>query len=150
MDHQPVAAEAGPAREGELAFGRDVCADALLVRNPDGRYEVDWESFESAIDERTKAFVLCNPHNPVGRVFTRAELERMASICLQRGLLIISDEIHGDLMMEGNRHIPIASLSPEVEARTITLMAPSNNDEKITRGVSFESMNMWAMAPGRP
>ncbi len=102
-----------------------VRADALLVRDQEGRYEIDWESFESAIDSGTKAFVLCNPHNPVGRVFSRAELERMASICLQRGLLIISDEIHCDLMMQGNRHVPIASLSPEVEARTITLMAPS-------------------------
>lgn len=100
-------------------------ADALLVRDAQGRYEIDWESFESAIDANTKAFVLCNPHNPVGRVFTRPELERMASICLQRGLLIIADEIHCDLMMEGNRHVPIASLSPDVEARTITLMAPS-------------------------
>ena len=81
--------------------------EAPLARRADGRYEVDWEAFERAIHGRTRAFILCNPHNPTGRVYTREELTRMAEICARRGLSII------------------ASLAPEVAARTITLMSPS-------------------------
>lgn len=99
--------------------------DAYLVRGDSGRYEVDWASLEAAIDETTRVFLLCNPHNPVGRVFTREELGRMAGICLERGLWIISDEVHCDLVLDGHVHTPIASLGPEVAERTITLMAPS-------------------------
>jgi len=99
--------------------------DALLLRGPEGRYEVDWESFEAAFDGTTRAFVLCNPHNPVGRVFAPAELRRMAEVCLARDAWIIADEIHCDLQLAGNVHTPIASLGPEIAARTITLMAPS-------------------------
>jgi len=90
-----------------------------------GTYEVDFEAFEKAITPQTKIFILCNPHNPVGRVFTRAELEKMAEICLRHRLILCSDEIHCDLVFPGFRHIPIASLSPEVAKWTITLMAPS-------------------------
>jgi cystathionine beta-lyase len=100
--------------------------DAMeLTGRPDGRYEVDFDAFEAAITARTRLFMLCNPHNPVGRVFRRDELERMADICLRDGVVICSDEIHGDLIFEGHRHLPIASLAPEVASRTITLMAPS-------------------------
>ena len=99
--------------------------DAHLVRGDSGRYEIDWESFEAAFDETTKVFVLCNPHNPVGRVFTPGELRRMAEICLAHEAWIISDEIHCDLVLGGSTHTPIASLSPEIAERTITLMAPS-------------------------
>ena len=96
-----------------------------LTRRADGRYEIDFDAFERAITPATKAFLLCNPHNPVGRVYTRAELERLAQICLRRGLTIIADEIHCDLVFTGHEHIPIASLDRDVAARTITLMAPS-------------------------
>ncbi|MBM4442392.1 MAG: PatB family C-S lyase [Candidatus Rokubacteria bacterium] len=96
-----------------------------LVRGGDGRYEIDFDAFERAITPGTTAFLLCNPHNPVGRVYTRRELERLADICLRRGLTIIADEIHCDLVFAGHEHVPMASLSPEVAARTITLMAPS-------------------------
>lgn len=99
--------------------------EAPLARRADGRYEVDWEAFERAIHGRTRAFILCNPHNPTGRVYTREELTRMAEICARRGLSIIADEIHCDLLYAGQRHVPIASLAPEVAARTITLMSPS-------------------------
>ncbi|MEO9255401.1 MAG: MalY/PatB family protein [Tepidiformaceae bacterium] len=99
--------------------------DALLVRDESGRYEIDWASFESAFDSTTRVFVLCNPHNPVGRAFSPDELRRMAEICLAHDAWIISDEIHCDLVLGGNVHTPIASLSPEIAARTITLMAPS-------------------------
>jgi cystathionine beta-lyase len=98
---------------------------AVLVERPDGRYEIDFDRFEAAITPSTRLFILCNPHNPVGRVFDRRELERLAEICLRHGLLICSDEIHCDVLFSGFTHIPIASLSPEVAARTITLVAPS-------------------------
>ncbi|HEU4437730.1 MAG TPA: MalY/PatB family protein [Methylomirabilota bacterium] len=98
---------------------------APLGRQRDGRYVADLDALRAAIHERTRAFLLCNPHNPVGRVFTREELTGMAATCLERGLPIIADEIHCDLLYSGQRHVPIASLGPEVEQRTITLMAPS-------------------------
>lgn len=96
-----------------------------LTRSQDGRYTVDWQAFRSALDDQTRLFVLCNPHNPVGRVFSEAELSRMAEACLERGVVICSDEIHCDLVYPGAGHIPIASLSPEIAQNTITLMAPS-------------------------
>lgn len=88
-------------------------------------YEIDFDHFEQSISQDTRLFLLCNPHNPSGRVFSRLELERLAEICLRHGVAICSDEIHGDLIFEPNRHIPIASLAPEIARNTITLMAPS-------------------------
>jgi cystathionine beta-lyase len=70
-------------------------------------------------------FLLCNPHNPVGRVFHKDELERMAEICLRKNIPICSDEIHCDLVFQGNQHTPLASISSEIANHTITLMAPS-------------------------
>jgi cystathionine beta-lyase len=88
---------------------------------------VDWESFEKAIHPRTRFFLLCNPHNPVGRAFRRDELTRMAEICLRHDLAICADEVHCDLVFAGHRHTPIASLAPEIADRTITLTAPSKS-----------------------
>ncbi len=99
--------------------------EAPLGRDANGRYFVDFELFDGAINEKTKSFVLCNPHNPVGRVFDRQEVEGMAERCLKHDLLIVSDEIHCDLLHGSAKHIPIASIDPEVARRTITLMAPS-------------------------
>jgi cysteine-S-conjugate beta-lyase len=96
-----------------------------LTRGPDGRYTVDLETFEASFRERTRAFLLCSPHNPVGRLYGRAELEGMATACLRRDVVIVADEIHCDLLFDGRPHVPIASLAPEIERRTITLMAPS-------------------------
>lgn len=97
----------------------------LLIRRADASYEIDFDGFAQSLNGRTAAFLLCNPHNPVGRVFRRGELERMADACLRAGVPIISDEIHGDLVFRGHPHIPLASLSPELERTTITLIAPS-------------------------
>ena len=96
-----------------------------LTRGVDGHYSVDFELFAHTLTDRTRMFLLCNPHNPVGRVFREDELARMAELCLRHDLFICSDEIHGDLIFSGRRHIPIAALAPEIAARTITLMAPS-------------------------
>jgi cystathionine beta-lyase len=99
--------------------------EAPLVLRPDGRWEIDFDAFEAAATDRTRVFILCNPHNPVGRVFSRDDLERLAAICLRRNILVCSDEIHCDLILEGHRHVPIASLDPEVARHSVTLMAPS-------------------------
>jgi len=96
-----------------------------LTLGSDGSYGLDMERFEGTISPRTRVFLLCNPHNPVGRVFTRKELERMAELCLKHEVVIVSDEIHCEFVYPGHNHIPIASLSPEVEKQTITLLAPS-------------------------
>jgi cystathionine beta-lyase len=96
-----------------------------LTRGTDGRYTIDLDTFAAAIRADTRVFLLCNPHNPVGRLFGRAELEGLARACLRRDLWIVADEIHCDLLLDGRQHLPIAALSPEVEARTVTLMAPS-------------------------
>jgi len=89
------------------------------------RYEHDFDALKKAITERTSLFLLCNPHNPVGRVFDREELERLAELCLRHNVVVCSDEIHCDFVFRGQRHIPIASLAPEIAARTITFLAPS-------------------------
>ena len=99
--------------------------EAPLVMQADGRWEIDFDAFEAAITSRTRVFILCNPHNPVGRVFSPADLERLAAICLRHDILICSDEIHCDLLFDGRRHVPIASLDREVARRSVTLMAPS-------------------------
>lgn len=88
------------------------------------RHGLDMAALEQALD-RSRAFLFCHPHNPTGRTFDRAEMEAMAEACLARDVLIISDEIHCDLLHDGRRHVPTASLSPEIAARTVTLMAAS-------------------------
>ena len=94
-----------------------------VYNGQDLRYEIDFDAFESAIQPNTKMLMLCNPHNPIGRVFTREELARMAEICIKHDLLIITDDVHSDLVFGDHKHIPIASLSPEIADRTVTLMA---------------------------
>jgi cystathionine beta-lyase len=100
-----------------------VIVDPPLVPKGD-TYEIDFEAFERAITKRTKIFLLCNPHNPVGRVFTAEELTRLAEICLRHRLVICSDEIHCELLYPGHRHIALATLGPEVARQTITLNGP--------------------------
>jgi len=99
--------------------------DALLKRGDGGAYEVDWDVFEASFTDQTRLFILCNPHNPVGRVWRKDELERMAEICLRKGVVVCSDEIHCDLVFSGHRHIPLASLDKDVARNTVTLMAPT-------------------------
>jgi cysteine-S-conjugate beta-lyase len=88
-------------------------------------FEFDLDRLRAITDARTRMLLLCNPHNPTGRVFRREELEALASLALERGWWVVADEIHQDLVWRGNRFVPFASLSPEVEARTITLTAAS-------------------------
>ena len=99
--------------------------DHPLIRAADGRYAVDVETFERAVSAPTRAFLLCNPHNPVGRVFEPTELEAMAAACTRHDVWIVADEIHCEVLLDGRRHVPVATLAPEIEARTVTFMAPS-------------------------
>nr|WP_320132743.1 PatB family C-S lyase [uncultured Holophaga sp.] len=106
--------------------GRESLQVPLVLDRAARRWEIDWEAMERAVTPRTKVFFLCNPHNPVGRVFRREELERVADFCLRHGLLLCSDEIHCDLILEeGLSHLPTGMIGPEIAQRTVTLMAPS-------------------------
>ena len=91
-------------------------------------YEINIEAFEAAIDSggaKTGMFLLCNPHNPTGNAFTEKQLSQMAEVCMRHDMIICSDEIHSELLLEDTKHIPIATLSPEIAERSITLIAPS-------------------------
>ena len=95
-----------------------------LVKLDDGSYVMDYEDIEAKIKD-VKVFILCNPHNPVGRVWTREELTRLGEICLKHNVLIISDEIHSDIILKNHKHTPFASISKEFSENTITCMAPT-------------------------
>lgn len=92
---------------------------------PEG-WRIDWEALERATTPRTRALWLCSPHNPTGRVFTRAELQRLADHCQRHDLILVSDEAHADLVLDPSTpHVPTASLGDAIAARSITLLAPS-------------------------
>ncbi|MDF1594202.1 MAG: PatB family C-S lyase [Desulfobacterales bacterium] len=104
----------------------------------DGCWKFDFERFKQAITPRTKLFLLCNPHNPVGRLFTVAELETLAEICEKHRLVVCSDEIHCELILDGHRrHVPTAMVGSGPADRTITLMAPSKTFNLPGLGLSF-------------
>lgn len=100
-----------------------------LVYNPlkreEGKYVIDWEDMEEGMKGGVKMLILCNSHNPVGRVWTKEELKRIGDLCCRYDVLIVSDEIHADLALFGNRHTVMASVSDEIANRTLTAMAPS-------------------------
>ncbi|MFZ5880951.1 MAG: MalY/PatB family protein [Chloroflexota bacterium] len=101
--------------------------DAPLIQKVTGNilsYEVDWAVFEAQA-KQAGIFLLCNPHNPLGIIFSRKELQRMAEICIANDVLIVSDEIHSELLLDDNKHTPMAKLSAEIAKHTITLIAPS-------------------------
>ena len=95
-----------------------------LIKLEDGNYVMDFEDIESKIKD-VKMFILCNPHNPVGRVWTKEELKRLGDICIKHNVKVISDEIHGDIIFKGNKHIPFASISEEFAQNSITCTAPT-------------------------
>ncbi len=101
------------------------------------RYEIDYAAFEAAITPETRLFLLCHPHNPTGVDYSPQELSRLAEICLRHNVVICSDEIHCDLLLDGTRHTPLGALSPEVAAASITLMAPSKTYNVPGLGCSF-------------
>lgn len=96
-----------------------------LVKNPlkqldNGKYVFDIEDLKSKINEKTKLLLLCSPHNPVGRVWSRKELEEILEVCMKHNIVVFSDEIHSDLVYKPNKHIPFASLSSEAREITVT------------------------------
>ncbi len=109
---------------------------AFMLR--DGHWQIDWDALARAVTPRTKLFYLCNPHNPLARVWRREELIRLGEFCAQHHLVLCSDEIHCDLILDPTlHHLPAASLSPEISARTVTLMAPSKTYNVPGLGTSF-------------
>ncbi len=107
-----------PFKESILRHRRRVAENPLILNGD--RYTMDFDQLEELIDGRTRLLILCSPHNPVARVWLKEELERLVEICLRRDIIILSDEIHHDLVLEGNRHIPTASLSKEADSITVT------------------------------
>ncbi|WP_343558775.1 MalY/PatB family protein [Sphingobacterium sp.] len=104
--------------------GCEVVSNDLLYK--DGKYTIDFVDFErKASDPKVKLFILCSPHNPAGRVWTKAELEQLGEICLKNNVLVVADEIHCDLVYEGYQHIPFGTIHPAFLANTITCIAPS-------------------------
>lgn len=96
--------------------------------NQDTNYKIDFNKLENlAKDSNNKMLILCNPHNPIGRVWQKEELEKIAKICLDNDLIIVSDEIHQDLIMPGFKHYPIAALNDRIADITITCSAPSKS-----------------------
>jgi cystathionine beta-lyase len=101
----------------------------LVVENPlvetDGYYTFDFDDLTRKIDKDTRLLILCNPHNPVGRVWTKEELSQLGDICLKNNILIVSDEIHSDLIFNGYKHTPLPTISSELANNCIVCMAPS-------------------------
>jgi len=96
------------------------------LEDVDGKYVMDFDDFESKITDKTKLFILCNPHNPGGRVWTREELLKVAEICEKHNITVISDEIHADMVLPGNTpHTPFAAVTEWAEQQTVTFMAPT-------------------------
>ncbi len=104
--------------------GREVVSCPLVEKN-DGKFIVDFEAFEQALAQNVKAYILCNPHNPGGYVWDEATLKEIVRLCAQYDVLIISDEIHADLMINGEKHIPIAKIAGDEINRIVTCMAPT-------------------------
>ena len=105
------------------SHGRNLIYNRLT--ESEGKWNMDYNSLIAGIDSKTKMIIISNPHNPVGRVWTPEELNNLADICLKNNILIISDEIHCDLVLPGFTHTPMASLSEKIAENTITLIAPS-------------------------
>ena len=101
----------------------------VLVNNPlktiNGKFEMDFEDLESKITSNTKLFILCNPHNPGGRVWSTETLRQLAEICSRHNIIVVSDEIHADMVLKGHKHIPFATVSEAAEQISLTFMAPS-------------------------
>lgn len=101
----------------------------VVVNSPleikDNKFHINISDFEDKLKQGVKLFLLCNPHNPGGRVWTEEELRKMAELCLKFNVVIVSDEIHSDLIFKPNKHIPLASMDNRFAGQTITFMAPS-------------------------
>ena len=102
---------------------RVIVNNSLIFK--DGAYTIDFDKLEKMIDSNVKLLLLCNPHNPGGRVWTKEELTKLGNICMKHNILVISDEIHSDLIFSGHTHIPFASICDKFAQHSITCIAPS-------------------------
>ncbi|MGP4072986.1 MalY/PatB family protein [Piscibacillus sp. B03] len=105
------------------AHNRELVENPLVNRN--GHYEMDFDHLEETFKNGAKAFILCSPHNPVGRVWNNDELEKLADLCVKYNVWLFSDDIHADIVFDGYEHTPISTLNDEIAKLTFTLMAPS-------------------------
>jgi len=121
--------------------GRRLIANHM--RDNGTRWVLDLDAYEAAPDPRTRVLIFCHPQNPTGRAFTRTELEQVAEFAVRHDLIVVSDEIHADILYPGNTHIPLASLSPEIAARTITITSA-------TKSFNIPSLRCAVMYFGAP
>jgi cystathionine beta-lyase len=113
-----------PFRLTPLGNKREVVYNPLR-ENADGSYSMDFDNLEAVADDKCRVLILSNPHNPAGIVWDRETLRRLADFCYKHNIIVVSDEIHCDMALWGNKHIPFASVSPEAAACSITFGAPS-------------------------
>ncbi|MDQ0160841.1 MalY/PatB family protein [Alkalibacillus salilacus] len=103
--------------------------DRTIVENPlvyeNNTYRMNFDQLEEQFKQGAKAFILCSPHNPVGRVWTESELKQLADLCVSYNVYLFSDEIHSDIIFSGHQHLPVADLNENISALTFTMMAPS-------------------------
>jgi len=117
-------------------FGQQVIQ--VPMKESQGRYGLDFETMEQAVSQKSRTFLFCHPHNPVGTVFSKSELQKFGEFCLRHEITACSDEIHCDLLLDEDcSHIPLASVSDEIAENTITLMAPSKTFNIPGFGCSF-------------
>jgi cystathionine beta-lyase len=103
--------------------GRELVNNQLRLKN--GQYEIDFKDLETKLVSGAKLLMFCSPHNPVGRVWKKEELMQLGKLCLKHQVVVVSDEIHGDLVFNGHTHFPLAAISEELSGTTVTFMAPS-------------------------
>jgi len=111
-----------PFESSIMKTGRRLLVNELVYK--DGHYSIDFQDFETKI-KQSKMFIMCNPHNPVGRVWKRNELERMGEICLRHGVTVIADEIHEDFIFSGHKHLVFSALNKDFADITVTCTSPS-------------------------
>ena len=122
-----------PRNQGRVSRSVPLALDSAARR-----WEIDWDALERAVTPRTRLFIVCHPHNPIARVWSRDEVSRIAQFCARHNLLICSDDIHCDLLLEpGAVHEPFGIVAPGEAARTVTFMAPSKTFNVPGLGTSF-------------
>lgn len=115
-----------PFKDTILNNKRQVMENPLRLNEEEGQYEIDFRDLEEKLkDPQVKMFILCNPHNPVGRVWEEKDLRKIGELCLKHNVLIFADEIHGDLILPGYKHIPMGLLDEEIRDITLTSYSPS-------------------------
>lgn len=134
--------------------GCQVVENPLIFNN--GNYEMDFINLEKVINSRTKLLILCNPHNPVGRVWTKEELEKLGDICVKHNVIVVSDEIHGDIIYKPNKHTVFSTIKEEFSENSIVCTAPNKTfniaglqtaniiikNEKLRRQYAIQAENM--------